>query len=53
MGGFLAAVAPPLAFGSVELEDGRWVHGFVGDSTASSGATDITHFGGWRNYRGA
>ena len=53
VGGFLATVAPPLALGSVELEDGRWVHGFVGDSTASSGATDITHFGGWRNYRGA
>ncbi len=51
VGDFLATVAPPLALGSVELEDGRWVHGFVGDASAPSGATDITRFGGWRDYR--
>ena len=51
VGGFLATVDRPLALGSVELEDGRWVHGFVGDSAASSGATDVTRFGGWRSYR--
>ena len=51
VGGFLSGVAPPLALGSVELEDGRWVHGFVGDAGAALGATDITRFGGWRGYR--
>ncbi len=51
VGDFLATVAPPLALGSVELEDGCWVHGFVGDGGAASGATDITRFGGWRRYR--
>ena len=51
VGDFLATVAPPLALGSVEVEDGRWVHGFVGDGGAASGATDITRFGGWRRYR--
>ena len=53
VGDFLATVAPPLALGSVELEDGRWVHGFVGDASAPSGATDITHFGGWRPLHGS
>ena len=53
VGGFLATVAPPLALGSVELTDGTWVHGFVGDAGAASGATDITRFGGWRRYRQA
>ena len=51
VGGFLTTVDRPLALGSVELEDGRWVHGFVGDAGAASGATDITRFGGWRGYR--
>ncbi|MYE11749.1 MAG: allophanate hydrolase [Gammaproteobacteria bacterium] len=51
VGGFLATVDRPLALGSVELEDGRWVHGFVGDAGAASGAADITRFGGWRAYR--
>ena len=53
VGGFLATVDQPLALGSVELEDGRWVHGFVGDADAASGAVDITRFGGWRAYREA
>lgn len=51
VGGVLATVDRPLALGSVELEDGRWVHGFVGDASAGSGAVDITRFGGWRGYR--
>lgn len=51
VGGFLATVDRPLALGSVELEDGRWVHGFVGDAGAASGGVDITRFGGWRAYR--
>ncbi len=51
IGSLLATVAPPLALGSVELADGSWVHGFVGDAHASTGARDITAFGGWRRYR--
>ncbi len=53
IGGFLGTVDRPLALGSVELEDGRRVHGFVGDAGAASGAVDITRFGGWRAYREA
>lgn len=51
VGGFLATVTAPLALGSVELEDGRWVHGFVGEAVATAGARDITRFGGWRRFR--
>ncbi len=49
-GSFVAAVPPPLAIGSVHLEDGMWVKGFVCEGVALKGATEITQFGGWRNY---
>ncbi len=50
VGGFLAGIAAPLGLGSVELADGRTVHGFLCESHALQGATDISHFGGWRAY---
>lgn len=53
VGRFLSWVESPLAIGMVELHDGRWIHGFIGDSTASVGAEDITHFGSWLTYRDA
>jgi allophanate hydrolase len=49
-GSFVAAVPPPLAIGSVRLDDGAWVKGFVCEGVALTGATEITRFGGWRNY---
>jgi allophanate hydrolase len=49
-GSFLALVPSPLGLGSVELADGRRVHGFVCESWAVDGAEDITAFGGWRAY---
>ncbi len=49
-GEFVAEVPPPLAIGSVELHDGRRVKGFVCEPAALAGATDISHFGGWRAY---
>jgi allophanate hydrolase len=49
-GGFVAAVPPPLAIGSVRLDSGEWVKGFVCEPLALTGATDITEFGGWRAY---
>lgn len=51
VGGFVGTVASPLAIGSVELEEGEWVHGFVGDTSAMSGALDISSHGGWRGYQ--
>lgn len=50
LGGFLKTIAPPLAIGSVELVDDRWVNGFVGDTSMTDGAKEITEFGGWRSY---
>ena len=49
-GSFVAEVPPPLAIGTVTLADGEQVKGFVAEPRALTGATDITHLGGWRAY---
>jgi allophanate hydrolase len=49
-GGFVAEVPPPLAIGTVTLEDGEQVKGFVSEPRATIGARDITDLGGWRGY---
>jgi allophanate hydrolase len=50
VGSFLALIPPPLGLGSIELADGRHVHGFLCESHALTDARDITRFGGWRAY---
>ena len=50
VGSFLALIPPPLGLGSVELADGRWVHGFICESHAVAQAADVSSFGGWRAY---
>ncbi len=52
-GSFVAEVPPPLAIGTVILEDGTTVKGFVAEPRALTGARDITAFGGWRAYLAA
>jgi allophanate hydrolase len=49
-GSFVAEVRPPLAIGTVMLEDGSSVCGFVAEPRATLGALDITAHGGWRAY---
>jgi allophanate hydrolase len=49
-GSFVAAVPPPLAIGTLRLDSGELVKGFVCEPRALDGATEITHFGGWRGY---
>ncbi|MDY6945568.1 MAG: allophanate hydrolase [Pseudomonadota bacterium] len=49
-GSFVAAIPAPLGIGSVELEDGRVVKGFICEPIGLQGARDITSFGGWRAY---
>ena len=49
-GAFTAEVPPPLAIGTVFLQDGTAVKGFVCEPAALAGATDITAFGGWRAW---
>jgi allophanate hydrolase len=52
-GDFMAGIPAPLGIGTVELEDGTSVKGFVCESHGLAGATDISHFGGWRAYLAA
>ncbi|HSV61207.1 MAG TPA: allophanate hydrolase [Variovorax sp.] len=49
-GSFVALIPAPLGIGSLQLGDGSSVQGFVCEALAIQGATDITHFGGWRRY---
>ncbi|MFN8018035.1 MAG: hypothetical protein U0P45_07910, partial [Acidimicrobiales bacterium] len=53
IGHLLAAIAPPLGLGSVELADGRWVQGFICEPIGLADATDITEHGSWRAYLAA
>lgn len=52
-GTFVAAVPPPLTIGSVELEDGTWVKGFLCEPEALTGSPDITTSGSWRAWLAA
>jgi allophanate hydrolase len=52
-GDFVAAIRAPLGIGTVRLDDGDEVKCFVCEPYAIPGATEITHFGGWRAYRAA
>ena len=49
-GSFVAEVPAPLAIGTVTLEDGSSVKGFVAEPRATEGAEDITQLGGWRAF---
>jgi allophanate hydrolase len=49
-GSFVALVPAPLSIGSLVLEDGSTVQGFLCEPYAAAGATEITALGGWRNY---
>jgi allophanate hydrolase len=52
-GEFVADVPPPMMIGSVQLEDGTRVPGFLCEPLALDGAVDITEHGGWRAYLAA
>jgi allophanate hydrolase len=49
-GSFVALIPPPLGIGTLSLEDGGRVQGFLCEPIGLEGATDITHLGGWRAY---
>ncbi|WP_336980646.1 allophanate hydrolase [Altererythrobacter fulvus] len=49
-GSFVEEVPAPLAIGTVALEDGSEVKGFVAEPRAMEGSKDVTSFGGWRAY---
>jgi allophanate hydrolase len=50
VGGFLDAIPPPLGLGTVRLEDGSAVKGFICEPAGLEGAREITNLGGWRKY---
>lgn len=50
-GSFVALIPAPLGIGTLELDDGSSVQGFVCEAQAlQNGARDISHLGGWRAY---
>jgi allophanate hydrolase len=49
-GGFVAEIPAPLGIGSLELEDGECVQGFLCEAYAVADALDITGHGEWKSY---
>ena len=47
---FVSRIPSPLGIGTLQLEDGGAVKGFLVEAVAIEGARDISEFGGWRNY---
>jgi allophanate hydrolase len=50
VGGFVDGIPPPLGIGTVELEDGARVRGFLCEAYAAAGAEDVSRLGSWRAY---
>ena len=53
VGSFLSLIPAPLGLGTIELENGRHVHGFLCEAHALVEAPDVSHHGGWRAYLAA
>jgi allophanate hydrolase len=49
-GEFVSRIPAPLGIGTLNLEDGTQVKGFLVEAEATKGAEDITHYGGWKAY---
>lgn len=49
-GRFVAGIPHPLCIGTVSLDDGREVSGFLCEAYATEAAPDISVLGGWRAY---
>jgi allophanate hydrolase len=49
-GSFVAQIPGPLGIGTLRLEDGTSVQGFVCEASAVAGSADISHHAGWRAY---
>jgi allophanate hydrolase len=50
LGAFMENVKEPLCIGTVELETGEKVKGFLCEQAGVGSAREITEFGGWRAY---
>jgi allophanate hydrolase len=49
-GRFVAAIPTPLGIGTLTLENGETVQGFICEACAVESARNITEFGGWRTF---
>ncbi|WP_202301625.1 allophanate hydrolase [Dryocola clanedunensis] len=49
-GEFVAEIPAPLGIGTLTLDDGTTVKGFICESSALADATDITAWGGWKAW---
>jgi len=49
-GSFVAMIPAPLGIGTLRLEDGSRVQGFLCEPQDLAGAPDVSGFGGWRAY---
>ncbi len=49
-GTFIEAIPAPLSIGSITLDDGSSVKGFLCEAVGSEGAEDISVLGGWRTF---
>jgi allophanate hydrolase len=50
LGKLISQVPAPLCIGTVELESGSWVKGFLGEPLATINAIEITKLGSWRAF---
>ncbi len=46
----MPGVPRPLCIGTLTLENGEEVKGFLCEASGTAGAEDVTPFGGWRAY---
>jgi allophanate hydrolase len=49
-GGFVDGIPAPLGIGTLTLENGRQVKGFLCEAHATRGAREITSLGSWRQF---
>jgi len=49
-GSFVAGIPSPLGIGKVETADHRWLPGFICEAYAVEKASEISVYGGWREY---
>ncbi len=49
-GGLMRTVSAPLGIGTVALDDGSQVKGFLCEAAGVGDSVDITGHGGWRGY---
>jgi len=50
LGNFVSRIPAPLGIGTIDLDDGTSVQGFLCETYAVAAARDISEFGGWRAY---